>query len=297
MTNLNDILHQLNSINADFSNDSDNHYTLADFSSFFYNVKSLPDVKQIIADFDAADEKILPTSLINKYLVDPAFNQEIIAKNPATNRQVMTVGLNVAVRNGVKKIGKYNNFHDKINITNTLRMNILMNDPRFRGCYMTDLIKLVKDSNSGNINHDFFITHKKLGFGTDATDEQRAKQYMKWDQANVDNPKKPTYKTLRFPDMNAALKKVRENRIIFNKSIELFIAECNIIKPERLVVFGDSAFTALHLLKNIPAIQANPAIIKLIDESIHAPHYSSINDFEKWCKTEPQKLTAALDNE
>lgn len=285
--------------------------SLDSFGSFLACKDELPSNKELQKILDTDPKKFTPKAIakgLDFSFVDSFFDDE----DTEFNNKYMFVGLNVAARStDKKKNGKlikadtmkdWKNFHDMERITNTVKLYVQLNQDRFKGCYITDIIKNTVESNGGKAANDFFLTsYKKISFLHDEAgdDEKRAQQYLAWDRkakANfLSNHPDGTYSD-RFADESDALQTVKANKETFKKSVTAFITECNTIKPKHLVVFGGQAYSALKLIKEAAAIKANDAdtknvnIGKLIDNVIWLDHYSGYGKkFTRWFEEQPSE--------
>lgn len=88
---------------------------------------------------------------------------------------------------------------------------------------------------------------------------------------------------------------------ILNKSIEIFIQECLIVRPEKLILFGRAAEHALNkiakseafklILKNITDNDEDDKYIKaLFNSGIGITHYATRMKLNKWTLEEPKLL-------
>lgn len=72
------------------------------------------------------------------------------------NSNFMFVGLNLAFRPETYQEGKkWYQFHDTKIIRPMFNLATMTNHERFRGCYITDILKNVVDSNSNNVTDDY----------------------------------------------------------------------------------------------------------------------------------------------
>jgi len=284
MSTYKEIVNSLEKIHTGFFGDNGKELGLDNFASFLECVKPLPATAQILSDFAANNEQILPTTLRDKYAPDFSLNQGILTSNKELNKNVMVVSLNMAARPQGNDHSGYDNFHDMINITNTSRMYLQLNDDRFKGCYITDIVKSVVDSNSLNVKRDFFAkSFPNLSFANNASDTDRANKYYEWSQKDFENPNNKDDKP-RFASEADALKAVQHNKAIFEKSVQIFAQEFQTIQPKRILVFGDDAYNLLQQMTNVEIFKNDPKLIDAIKQSVKLPHYATQSNFEEWCK-------------
>ncbi|MQS98608.1 hypothetical protein [Companilactobacillus halodurans] len=282
---------------------------MSSFGSFLVCEKGLPDNEQIKKDFEQDDIK--PNKLREKYDLDLKFKEDFLTDSGEGqnkfNRDFMFVALNVAARANEQLVTGWKNFHENpINNKrdqNMVKLYLQINDPKFRGCYATDVIKRVVDSDSSNVANDFFASRKKdksLIFVDDSKklDEKRAKQYIAWDKAKQAKSKKGTRKYHDLdesPDVRKnnieVFKAIEDNREIFQKSANIFVEEWKIIQPKHLVLFGGTARKLLVSMKETDAFKKYPELCQLVDDSIGVYHYSYFGiNFEKWFTTQCKDL-------
>ncbi|GEO63613.1 hypothetical protein [Companilactobacillus nantensis] len=195
------------------------------------------------------------------------------------NNDYMFVGLNAAFRSGKKNYSNWKNFHDTSLSANTYKLYIQINadkginpDDRFRGCYITDIIKSVIDSNSGHVMRNLFITgNEDISFfnhpeSTPVLDAKRVGKlalFQCQDEKTLVNDMldrmTDDYKKGKrgYSEKRYQLKEVKklddeelktlseDNRENLDKSLDIFISECLAIRPKQLVVFGGSASTII----------------------------------------------------
>ncbi|MFL2028088.1 hypothetical protein [Loigolactobacillus zhaoyuanensis] len=256
---------------------------LHEFASFLACERPLPLNATILRDF--AGQAIKPKALGEKYQPDFDFSSTFFTDDQPFNNQYMFVGLNVAARTGAADTREWWNFHDKKLPTNTFKLYLELNqDERYRGCYITDVIKNTVDSDSANVGQNFFFTKsKKLSFIQPVSDQQRAAKLFEWDKnaaataLATDQP----YERL-YASMADALQEVVTNHEVFNKSARLFVAECKAINPEKIIVFGDTAKEALTQMLATTAFDNEPAVRKLVENCAEIRHYAYRKNFNAW---------------
>lgn len=135
-----------------------------DFSSFLVCENPLPINPVILHDFKGHEADIKPTELLKRYQPDFTFKKSFFneEKDQPFNNKYMFVALNVAARAEENDISEWCNFRDTKLPTNTYKLYLeLNNDERFRGSYITDIIKNVVDSDSGNVSQNFLASGKQ----------------------------------------------------------------------------------------------------------------------------------------
>lgn len=194
-------------------------------------------------------------------------------------------------------------------------------DDSFDGCYITDIIKDTIHSNSANIKQNFFIS----------TPSRRKKEYMSsndWKvlseaekleyisskigrynlmHSNITKMAETLFKTDQnkkaskknnsghFDSLEEAESQVKKNRAKFIECANIFIQECNIIKPKHLVVYGEDTEWALLRMLDIDAVRQNRKIVDLIENHIEIKHYSGVYSIANAIK-EGQRLLHAVNH-
>lgn len=297
MTTNAEIRDQLEAIDTGIYYD-DKELKMDNFGSFTYCKKALPSNTDLQKILDEDSEGLHPKKLMARK-IDLSFDDSFFDLDGEFNNNFMFLGINVAARSSdyTDKDGKkmkgnnlagWKNFHDLENYQNTFKLYLQINQEKFKGCYITDLIKNSVDSLSGKVLRNFFLEDKKNNsfiHNNDEAKEERLKSYNKWFNSDDD----PKYSTEELKEL------LKQNEIIFNKSIELFVKECNIIKPKQLVVFGNDAHTALNLVKKTQTVKENDSkkdtvnISNLIDNVLWLEHYANVKSFAKWFKEQPSE--------
>lgn len=195
------------------------------------------------------------------------------------NNDYMFVGLNAAFRSGKESYSNWKNFHDTSLSANTYKLYIQINadeeiNPknRFNGCYITDIIKSVIDSNSGHVIRNLFITsNEDISFfnhpeSTPVLDAKRvgklalfqcqdekalvtdmlkkmADDYKKGEREYSEGRYQlKEHKKLDDEELKILSENNRDN---LDKSLDIFISECLAVRPKQLVVFGGGASTVI----------------------------------------------------
>lgn len=302
MTTNKEMRNQLLDIHTNFHKDENkptfaNEIKMDSFASFLTYKQFLPNKEQIESDFKEELEKdedsnFLPNNLFEKYHYDFNFDENFFADKSIGgegdnefNDNAMFVAMNVAARPEGFSIEGWKNFHDQKDMSrdsNILKLNLEVNDPMFRGCYLTDAIKRVTDSNSSNVKNDFFADNSLAEWSftndsDDMNDDLRAKKYMELDEREAKNYEKkhPGKKyERRFESKKDALRSVKQNRIIFYKSANVFVEEWKTIKPERIISLGGTSKKLLERMVKTEVFQQYPGLCKMVEESIQITHYS-----------------------
>lgn len=226
------------------------------------------------------------------------FDKESKDYNPngEFNNNYMFLAMNCAVRPNLER-SEWKMFHDvdDKHDSHMLNLRLMINDIDAKGCYVTDAIKQCISSNSSYILKEFFVKKPGLSFNnSDASDEERAEQLLKWDkqaviskavskkrssrreEENDENYKlteseknsvihsietKLENKDIKLDHINMkhALADVKEKKDIYDKSVRVLIHELNAIKPKQIIVFGTT--------KNNPDTNSNTGLVKMISES------------------------------
>lgn len=307
MTTNKEVRDQLMSIHTNFHDDEEeptfvNEITMDNFGSFLTYKKALPSNDVIRNDFKEellSDEKstdFLPNTIFEKYGYDFTFNDNFFKDEKdggqgdnEFNNNCMFVAMNVAARPGEFSIKGWKNFHDQAGRPkdqNMLKMNLEINDSKFAGSYATDAIKKVVDSNSSNVENDFFTAkaEKKFSFSnnsSDMDDDKRAEEYLRLDikaeeaaQRSAGKKNTTSKYVRRFPDITTAKNEVIKNHVIFYKSANLFVEEWKTVQPKHIVAFGGTTIGLLENMKDTEAFQKYPDLCRMIEEAIQIHHYS-----------------------
>jgi len=304
-----DVEKRLRKVKFVLNEDGENkEYSIDNFSSFLITQNELISNDSIQSFFD--NKKFTPTDifenrndLFKEKLRDYSENKKINQKHfleesfkfpdhffnsgKDLNNKYMFVGLNVAERAGVNDYGNWGNFRDVKMPTNTFKLYTQFNDLKFKGCYITDIIKSVVDSDSGNIKRNFFLPEKagvpnKLSFLkypgiNDELDSQRVAEYTKWQYKYYNDKRAVEYKKVAdlmnlisetfIKDETQDIKEsyelhyvkrltgeqlLEKNRDIIEQSVKCFVSECLAVHPDRLVALGESANSFLIEMGDSP---------------------------------------------
>ena len=296
-----------------------NEIKMDSFSSFMVYKNPLPSNETIRNDFKdelkpevkKGESKFLQTNLKNKYNFDLNFDDDFFGKygDETFNNDLMFVATNVAARPGNHTISNWKNFHnqgDKMD-QNILKMNLELNDPAFKGSYMTDAIKHVVDSNSSNVDHDFFATIKnsELSFANNKNEDEndllRAKQYITFDKKDEEatakkaaKDDKPNKFVRRFNSVDEALREVKKNRVIFYKSASLFVQEWLTIQPNHIVTFGGVSTGLLKRMCETDVFKQYPELCAMVDNAIQIHHYSYRKNLKDFYNDYSEELSLQL---
>jgi len=318
-----EIKNQLMAVHTNFHiNESEptmvNEIKMDSFGSFLTYKKRLPnnDVirndyrDELLPELKKGESQFLQNNLIKKYDYDFNFNEDFFDEDGEFNNDFMFVAMNVAARPGDFSTKGWKNFHDQgtKRDQNMLKMNLELNDLKFDGCYATDAIKKVVDSNSSNVNHDFFASSNKIKFSfanhdDNMNDDLRAKQYVEYDNndaiaaekyAEKNNTKNKYVK--RFDSVEDAKNSVQNNRVIFYKSANVFVEEWKIIQPKQLVVFGGTLQGLLERMKDTDVFKQYPELCKMVDNCIQITHYSYRKNLKDFYNDYSNELNNKINN-
>lgn len=162
----------LKKIPVSFEDKPMDDFNISMFSSFLSDQKFLPKSETIKNDYknylandtlNTPQEKISSPNLNKKYGYNSEFKDIFSGKDKAPNEfnedfksefnnNFMFLGLNQAVRKD-NNLNGWKNFHDKNGRHSQfmLRLRLTLNDLPFRGCYITDILKNVLESNSQKV--------------------------------------------------------------------------------------------------------------------------------------------------
>ncbi|GEO47393.1 hypothetical protein [Companilactobacillus kimchii] len=286
--------------------DSEGNLKMNNFGSFISCKHGLPnnnDLRKLLKNH--------PNKFTSKYFYDTekcdfSFNDSFFGEEDFNN-DYMFLGLNVAARGDDKKddggvktkaytLAGWKNFHDMNpkTRTNTCKLFMQLNNDRFKGCYITDLIKYKVDSNADHLSRDLFLaSNNKCSFLYNSNDIYKVSNNK--DIATVGDKRIELYKEWYKKDSEDKIRKdIHNNNSIFDKSVQIFIEECNIIQPKHLVAFGGDVYRALKRFKETKAVKSSNAsnvnIGKLIDNAIWLDHYSGYSkNFIKWFEEQPNE--------
>lgn len=278
--------------------DSDNRPLRLDhFGSFFTHVTPLPANATMLAAADQHNIPLTPSTLKElakdaKFAV-PDLHMPAAATyldDTAANQDYMFVALNAAYRDDPDtSYGQpWSMFHDLERPTNTYKLAAQLNDPRFAGAYLTDAFKNTIDSDSGHISQAFCLGRKNPAENILTLPlEQLVKLYLQLRGNKADR--------YQLADSEpAARAQIAANRTKFERCAAIFAAECRTVQPERLVVWGQAAASALRQMATI----IDDADVKaLIANLVVVTHYATRMNFAKWVETAQPALLAAVENQ
>lgn len=311
MTTNKEIRNRLLAIHTNFHEDENeptmvNEIQMDSFGSFLTYNHKLPDNETIRDDYEhelseelgKGESKFLPNNLFDSYHYDFTFNKNFFGTegNNEFNNDYMFVAMNVAARPGKFSVSNWNNFHDQEGIKrdqNMLKMNLELNNDRFKGCYATDAIKKVVDSDSSNVSNDFFVSSDaKFSFANnskDMDDDQRALEYIRLDEQAAERSKKYAKEhgtvdkyVRRFANEAEAKRAVKENRIIFYKSANVFVEEWKAVQPKQIVTFGGTSTGLLKKMEETEVFKQFPELCEKVNNCKQITHYSyrlNLKDF------------------
>jgi len=237
---------------------------LPDFVSIL-SFKHLPSNDKVVADIKRQGEsmKVVPNNAIDYAHVDLRVDTSVFT-DPAQadlpfKSDYMFVGLNSAARKKSEySDGDWGQFHDMEFKTPTFNLAFMTNDDRFRGSYITDILKNAVDSNSGSVEKAYFVKQESRQPG------------MFLDENNVHD----LAAKLDGENIAEAEQVIRERQEKYRKSASLFIKECQIIQPKRLIVLGDKAQTIVRNMRAAGLFDTAPEVAQLADNLIESQHYS-----------------------
>jgi len=299
-------------IDTGFKDEHNNKIGIDSFASFLITKNELKSNATIQDFFKDKKENFTPTDIVknkqfkkesfdfpeneddDKHFLSESFKfpDNFFNSDEDFNNEYMFVGLNVAERAGDTDYSNWGNFRDVKNPTNTFKLYTQLNDSKFKGCYITDIIKSVIDSDSGNVMRNFFIKSNEINNGElsllkypdedDKADSQRANKLASWQNSYYKEQRSEEYKkvgelmgfisetymkdkTLKEPyqyKFNYTKKLtgqqlLAQNKDILKKSIDCFVSECLIIHPKMLVVFGKSADRVLEEMAKSPLFKTS----------------------------------------
>lgn len=271
------------------------------FASFLATDPKMPSNDELRKFF--ADDKVKeykPTKMYDYFGIKRlTFDNNFIKDNLSEpfNNKFMFVGLNVAARPNKTGdiLSNWQNFHDSEyndnNITNTAKLYVQVNDPKFYGSYVTDAIKKVIESNSGNIEQDYFLSSNfDLSFGQADYDvyKGQASDSEKELVARKDQKRIKKYTGDDAGKDVQAKQQLQNNKEVFFQSADIFLAEMKAISPEHLLIFGKTAYHALQRMKDLDEFKKIAKYTNLIDDATVLKHYAGYDaTFEKWFKDQP----------
>lgn len=313
------VLEKLGKITYKKSLDDEKGISIDNFASFLVTKPSMPSNNELKKFFeDDVFKEHTPTQLYNHFKIKKLeFDNDFIKKNLSEpfNNKFMFVGLNVAARPNktTNILSDWQNFHDSKyndnNKKNTCRLYVQTNDTRFHGCYITDAIKTVVESDSNDVNKSFFLTtnvdlcfsqadydvyhnvaselEKKLVLDKD---QKRVDTYMNYTK-NTGSKKNPIIVPwYKVNERKEAEKAIKDNKRIFMQSADTFFQEIKNIGPKKLLVFGQKTYHALQQMKGLDKFKKISSYANLIDDAIVLYHYSGYDTLESHFKTQPCRI-------
>lgn len=284
-------------IDTGFKDEHGNKIGIDSFASFLTTKKSFPSKKDILSEFTNKKTKVVknfkPKDFEKNLFPEGSFDfNENFFDDNEYKKDYMFVGLNAADRAGVKDYSNWKNFRDTDSPTNTYKLYVQVIEEKFRDSYITDIIKSVIDSDSGNVMRNFFIESNEINNGElsllkypdedDKADSKRANKLASWQNSYYKKQRSEEYKkvgelmgfisetymedkTLKEPyqyKFNYTKKLtgqqlLAQNKDILKKSIDCFVSECLIIHPKMLVVFGKSADRILEEMAKSPLFKTS----------------------------------------
>ncbi|MFD1548988.1 hypothetical protein [Levilactobacillus fuyuanensis] len=264
-------------------------------------------IKVAVAHNEKVDG-VTPTNIEKSIDIDLSVDDTIFTdksqRDQPFNSDYMFVGLNIAARKKEPDAdGAWGQFHDMEFKTPTYKFAFMTNDKRFRGCYITDILKNTVDSSSANISDDYFVDmeEKQPGMFLDESDENVKKLAVKGYPKYVKRYRSELVKNadsvetvvedgkvisrytrdLRNVGADTFIESsedyeavVRENQQKYRRSAELFIQEYQIIQPKHLIVLGKKAQQVVQNMRADGLFENNPEVARLADTLIEAQHYS-----------------------
>lgn len=295
----------LNDAEHQFKDDDGNPIKMDSFASFFSDKKSLPKDSELRAMYNEQlknhvnEEEFKPKKIKARTDYNFELNDSFINgknSNKKFNNNFMLIAFNRAYRSDDIDRSSWNMFHDvsEKNDFNMLKLRLALNsnDEMFDGCYITDVLKSVVDSDSGHVNDYFFVDKSgKRDFGNSSTkelDETRAKRYVAIN-SKLSKDKKNHVQV--YADEDEALKDVNKNKEIYKKSVLILIRELQIINPRNVIILGQSG--AGQLIKNMIKLgqfDNYPDLKEKLSNAIVITHYSSVSGYISWYNKEQPNL-------
>jgi len=216
------------------------------------------------------------------------------------NNEFMFVALNCAERNSEDNEPQEHDwqmFHDTKRIANTYKLYLEINQDRFKNCYITDALKNTVESDSTKVVNQFNLGKSKslLQF---SDPESLGKYYLE----NLPDFKNRTDAAAVTETNTLGIK----NKQTYLLSLNLFIAECTMIQPKQLIVFGGKTSEILQSMKSDIETHQNelntdPQILKyviqLIDNLTTFDHYSAFRSVKRLMDKTEQELWPSLNDE
>lgn len=279
-----EIKKQLDLIEIPFKGENDKKLYMHNFSSFLSCITPLPSNAKILSDFNNTDNITISQlgpmahGKLKENAKYPETNFSFDDSEQSFSNEFMFVALNFSERLDAEKShgAPWSNFHDKTKPANTYKLYLQINDSSFKGSYITDVLKDVVASNSNDIDRQFFLSNKKYSI-LDNNIEKLANKYI---QLKKDKQYSFEYEC----------DKVKYNQQRFNDCAEIFVKECRITRPKRLIVFGTKAEAALKKMLETTAFQNDNYVTTLVNHLVEVEHYSKTGKLFPWLKTYPRKL-------
>lgn len=270
--------------------------------------KKLPENEKIKEEMERRSVKLTPNNIGQYLSVDLSVDDSVFT-NPAKQdlpfkSDYMFVALNIAERKEGQAVNnEWGQFHDMVVKTPTYNFALMTNHERFRGSYITDILKNTVDSSSANIDADYFVSQesKNPGIFLDQSDENIKKLaikaypgYLKRYKENLVKNNDRNTITIKdsqvinvyvrdltkpnadqfFDSAQAYEKVIRHNQEKYRQSAMLFIKECQIVQPKHLIVLGDKAQNVIRNMRRDGLFGSIPEVEKLVDNLIESQHYS-----------------------
>lgn len=257
---------------------------LSDCGSVLAYIK-LPDNDRIKAVFKSKSTKITPNS-IDKYVgvnlnVDSSVFTDPEKQNLPFKSDYMFVALNIAERKAGREVTReWGQFHDTSIKTPMYKLALMTNHERFRGSYITDILKNTVDSLSANIEADYCVNKdsKHPGLFLDESEANVQKLAKQAYPGYVKRYKKRSAKHIADEFIENAQgyeQIIRRNQKIYRQSAKLFIKECQIIQPKQLIVLGKVAQQVIRNMRADGLFDGRPDVVALVDNLIESQHYSN----------------------
>jgi len=285
-----EICEQLEKVDTKFSiKDPSKKLRLTDFASFL-SFKNLPSNEKINTEVTSHHNKkgekvkMTPKNAVKYAGVDLNVSDSV-DDDSEFDRKYMFVGLNCAVRKNNYNHEKWHQFHDQEQISHTFDLAAMTNREEFAGSYITDILKNTLDSKASSVGENFLVKMESKNPGIflsgdiKVLSEERSRldalRYNRDVKAN-NNRKKPRDSSTITPARSSEEleESVKEYQKAYKNSADLFIKECEIIKPEQLIVFGDTAKIVMDNMLKAKMFDKSAFVKKLVEEAIETTHYS-----------------------
>ncbi|WP_341779788.1 hypothetical protein [Levilactobacillus sp. HBUAS70063] len=257
---------------------------LSDCGSILTFIK-LPDNADIKAKLKEKSAKITPNNIDRLMEINLSVDASVFTdpkkQNLPFKSDYIFLALNVAERKADQRVtSEWGQFHDTSIKTPMYKLAFMTNHERFRGSYITDILKNTVNSRSANIEADYFV-EKDSRFPGLFLDESETNVRSLAKQAYpsyVNRYKKGsiTHSTDKFVENAHEYEQVvRRNQEKYRQSAKLFIKECQIIQPKQLIVLGRKAQKVVRNMRADGLFDERPGVIGLVDNLIEAQHYSN----------------------